>query len=119
MVSNVVLTDSLLLFFKDSKAFLEKGQKPEHCVDLKGASIEWCQADKSKRSNVFEVIYFVSKDGFKRQMISISYVHLRLEVAFSSSIFFSKMTTSLLPMIGFAGEVEKRLLLETSILILF
>jgi len=55
VVSNVVLTDSLLLFFKDSKAFLEKGQKPEHCVDLKGASIEWCQADKSKRSNVFEV----------------------------------------------------------------
>ena len=59
MVSNVVLTDSLLLFFKDSKAFLEKGQKPEHCVDLKGASIEWCQADKSKRSNVFEVIFFL------------------------------------------------------------
>ena len=117
----MVLTDSLLLFFKDSKAFLEKGQKPEHCVDLKGASIEWCQADKSKRSNVFEVIVFdfVSKEGFKRQMISSSYVHLRLEVAFSSSIFFSKMTTSLLLMIGFAGEVEKRLLLETSILILF
>ena len=55
----MVLTDSLLLFFKDSKAFLEKGQKPEHCVDLKGASIEWCQADKSKRSNVFEVIFFM------------------------------------------------------------
>jgi len=55
VVSNVVLTDALLLFFKDSRGFLEKGQKPEHCVDLKGASIEWCQADKSKRSNVFEV----------------------------------------------------------------
>ena len=40
---------------KDSRGFLEKGQKPEHCVDLKGASIEWCQGDKSKRSNVFEV----------------------------------------------------------------
>ena len=81
MVSNVVLTDSLLLFFKDSKAFLEKGQKPEHCVDLKGASIEWCQADKSKRSNVFEVIrlFFIffhlsSKEVFKRQMTSSSYV---------------------------------------------
>ena len=75
-MSNVVLTDSLLLFFKDSKAFLEKGQKPEHCVDLKGASIEWCQADKSKRSNVFEVIvfYFVGKMGFKGQMTSSSYV---------------------------------------------
>ena len=111
----MVLTDSLLLFFKDSKAFLEKGQKPEHCVDLKGASIEWCQADKSKRSNVFEVIYFVSKDGFKRQMISSSYVHLRLEVAFSSSIFFSKMTTSLLPMTGFAGEYGSKMLHPSNI----
>ncbi len=31
--------------------------KPEHCVDLKGARVEWCCAAerKSKRSNVFEV----------------------------------------------------------------
>jgi len=54
-ISNVVLTDTFLLFFKDSKAFLEKGNKPDYCVDLKGAYIEWCNSDKSKRSNVFEI----------------------------------------------------------------
>ena len=60
-VSNIVLTDTFLLFFKDSKSFLEKGNKPDHCVDLKGANIEWCNSDKSKRSNVFEVSTFMEQ----------------------------------------------------------
>jgi len=51
----VVLTDTFLLFFKDSKSFLEKSNKPDYCVDLKGAYTEWCNSDKSKRSNVFEI----------------------------------------------------------------
>jgi len=59
-LSNVVLTDTFLLFYKDSKSFasLQAGgaNKPDHCVDLKGALIEWCNSDKSKRSNVFEVV---------------------------------------------------------------
>jgi hypothetical protein len=57
--SHVVLTDTFLLFFKDAKTFasMQAGSltKPEHCVDLKGAKIEWCTGDKSKRTNVFEV----------------------------------------------------------------
>ena len=57
--SHVVLTDTLLLFFKDSKAFgaMQSGSsntKPDHCVDLKGAEANWCK-EKSRRSNVFEV----------------------------------------------------------------
>ena len=60
-ISNIVLTDTFLLFFKDSKSFLEKGNKPDHCVDLKGANIEWCNSDKSKRSNVFEVSTFMEQ----------------------------------------------------------
>ena len=54
-ISNVVLSDGFLLYFKDTKSFLEKGNKPDHSVDLKGANIEWCNSDKSKRQNVFEV----------------------------------------------------------------
>ena len=54
-ISNVVLTDTVLLYFKDTKAFLERGNKPDQSVDLKGANIEWCNSDKSKRQNVFEV----------------------------------------------------------------
>merc|ERR1711971_994571 len=54
-ISNVVLSDTFLLYFKDTKSFLEKGNKPDHSVDLKGANIEWCNSDKSKRQNVFEV----------------------------------------------------------------
>ena len=54
-ISNVVLSDTSLLYFKDSKSSLEKGNKPDHSVDLKGANIEWCNSDKSKRQNVFEV----------------------------------------------------------------
>ena len=30
-------------------------QKPDHCIDLKGARVAWCTGDKSKRSHVFEV----------------------------------------------------------------
>ena len=25
-------------------------QKPDHCIDLKGARVAWCTGDKSKRS---------------------------------------------------------------------
>ena len=57
--SHVVLTDTFLLFFKDAKTFasMQSGglTKPDHCVDLKGASVSWCTSDKSKRNNVFEV----------------------------------------------------------------
>ncbi|TRY76272.1 hypothetical protein TCAL_12003 [Tigriopus californicus] len=59
--SHVVLTDTFLLFFKDAKTFasMQSGghtsAKPDHCIDLKGASVGWCTGDKSKRSNVFEV----------------------------------------------------------------
>ena len=34
---------------------MEKSNKPDYCVDLKGAYIEWCNSDKSKRSNVFGI----------------------------------------------------------------
>ena len=54
-MSNVVLTDTFLFFFKDSKSFLEKSNKPDYCDDLKGAYIEWCNSDKSNRSNVFGI----------------------------------------------------------------
>ena len=30
-------------------------QKPDHCMDLKGARVAWCTGGKSKRSHVFEV----------------------------------------------------------------
>lgn len=57
--SNLVLTDTFLLFYKDAKAFanLQAGgsNKPDQCIDLKGAQIEWCNSDKSKRLNVFEI----------------------------------------------------------------
>ena len=53
-VSNVILTETFLCF-KDSKSFMEKGVKPENTVVLKGANIEWCNSDKSKKLNVFEV----------------------------------------------------------------
>ena len=58
-VSNLVLTDTFLLFYKDAKAAasLHSGgaNKPDQCIDLKGAQIEWCNSDKSKRLNVFEI----------------------------------------------------------------
>jgi len=76
-LSNLVLTDMFLLFYKDAKAFASLQQqqqqsdgsdgggsgiistnnncKPDQCVDLKGAAIEWCNSDKSKRLNVFEI----------------------------------------------------------------
>jgi len=58
--SHLVLTDTFLLFFKEAKVFaaMQSGtsnSKPDHCVDLKGGQIEWCNSDKSKRSNVFEL----------------------------------------------------------------
>ena len=58
-VAHIVLTDTFLLFFKDAKSFanLQSGNnsKPDFCIDLKGAIVDWCSSDKSKRSNVFEV----------------------------------------------------------------
>ena len=58
-VAHLVLTETFLLFFKDAKTFaqLQNGtqSKPDFCIDLKGATVDWCSADKSKRSNVFEV----------------------------------------------------------------
>ena len=60
-VAHLVLTDTFLLFFKDAKSFahLQSGSqshaKPDYCIDLKGATVDWCSSDKSKRSNVFEV----------------------------------------------------------------
>ena len=64
--SHTVLTDTFLLFFKDHKSFASMQRsgggggggghiKPEHCVDLHGARVEWCCERVSKRSNVFEV----------------------------------------------------------------
>ena len=58
-VAHLVLTETFLLFFKDAKTFaqLQSGtSKPDFCIDLKGATVDWCSADKSKRSNVFEVM---------------------------------------------------------------
>ena len=58
-VAHLVLTETFLLFFKDAKTFaqLQNGtqSKPDFCIDLKGATVDWCSSDKSKRSNVFEV----------------------------------------------------------------
>ena len=57
---HAVLTDTFLLFFKDQKTFASMQQKggetkPDLCIDLSGARVEWCTGDKSKRNNVFEV----------------------------------------------------------------
>ena len=50
---HAVLTDTFLLFFKDAKTFAAMqsahDQKPDHCIDLKGARVAWCTGDKSKR----------------------------------------------------------------------
>ena len=58
-MAHIVLTDTFLLFFKDAKSFanLQSGStsKPDFSLDLKGAIVDWCSSDKSKRSNVFEV----------------------------------------------------------------
>ena len=48
---NLVLTDKMLVFYKDTKSFT----KPDQHLDLTGARIEWCNSDKSKRLNVFEI----------------------------------------------------------------
>ena len=61
--SHAVLTDTFLLFFKDVKNFQAMSQKcaqnnqckPDLCVDLKGAGVEWCPKTQSKRNNVFEL----------------------------------------------------------------
>ncbi len=38
--SHVVITDTFLLFFKDSKSFANlQSSKPDHCIDLKGAKV--------------------------------------------------------------------------------
>ena len=61
-VAHLVLTETFLLFFKDAKTFaqLQSGtSKPDFCIDLKGATVDWCSADKSKRSNVFEVNIYI------------------------------------------------------------
>lgn len=76
-VSHVVLTDTFLLFFKDAKSFasLQSGQqncKPDNCFDLKGANVDWCSADKSKRSNVFEVNSVILGTTFLLQDDSLS-----------------------------------------------
>ena len=59
--SHVVLTDTFILFFKDVKSFQTMSQKalshqakPDLCIDLKGAAIDW-SPQHSKRNNVFEV----------------------------------------------------------------
>ncbi len=58
---HAVLTDTFLLFFKDQKAFATMQQhqqqqnKPDLCIDLSGARVEWSTGEKSKRNNVFEV----------------------------------------------------------------
>jgi len=50
--SHAVLTDTFLLFFKDVKGFQTMSQKagsqggqskPDLCVDLKGATVDWSQ----------------------------------------------------------------------------
>ena len=64
-VAHFVLTDTFLLFFKDAKSFAQlqagSNSKPDYCIDLKGATVDWCSADKSKRSNVFEVSNILGK----------------------------------------------------------
>ena len=60
--SHVVLTDTFILFFKDAKSFQTMSQKalshqakPDLCIDLKGATVDW-SPQHSKRHNVFEVL---------------------------------------------------------------
>lgn len=54
--SFVVLTDVFLLFYKDirSAQMGMPGVKPELCIDLNGALVDWCP-DKSSRKNVFQI----------------------------------------------------------------
>ncbi|XP_035214956.1 rho GTPase-activating protein 27-like isoform X2 [Stegodyphus dumicola] len=54
--SFVVLTDVFLLFYKDIRSahLANPGIKPELCIDLNGALVEWCP-DKSSRKNVFQI----------------------------------------------------------------
>ncbi|KAG8194018.1 hypothetical protein JTE90_003619 [Oedothorax gibbosus] len=54
--SFVVLTDVFLLFYKDIRSAhsTTAGVKPELCIDLNGALVEWCP-DKSSRKNVFQI----------------------------------------------------------------
>ncbi|GIY84234.1 rho GTPase-activating protein 12 [Caerostris darwini] len=54
--SFVVLTDVFLLFYKDIRSahLATPGVKPELCIDLNGALVEWCP-DKSSRKNVFQI----------------------------------------------------------------
>ncbi|PRD22190.1 UNVERIFIED_CONTAM: Rho GTPase-activating protein 15 [Trichonephila clavipes] len=54
--SFVVLTDVFLLFYKDIRSahLATPGIKPELCIDLNGALVEWCP-DKSSRKNVFQI----------------------------------------------------------------
>ena len=49
---NLVLTDKFIIFYKDTKSF----SKPDQQLELQGARIEWCNSDKSKRLNVFEMV---------------------------------------------------------------
>ena len=73
--SHAVLTDTFLLFFKDVKSFQSMSQKgvshsqskPDVCVDLKGAAVDW-SPQHSKRNNVF----FRSSKNAKRQRTSQS-----------------------------------------------
>ncbi|XP_071044338.1 rho GTPase-activating protein 12 isoform X1 [Parasteatoda tepidariorum] len=54
--SFVVLTDVFLLFYKDIRSahLTSPGIKPELCIDLNGALVEWCP-EKSSRKNVFQI----------------------------------------------------------------
>ncbi|GBL85098.1 Rho GTPase-activating protein 15 [Araneus ventricosus] len=54
--SFVVLTDVFLLFYKDIRSahLANPGIKPELCIDLNGALVEWCP-EKSSRKNVFQI----------------------------------------------------------------
>ncbi|KAF8784538.1 rho GTPase-activating protein 15-like [Argiope bruennichi] len=54
--SFVVLTDVFLLFYKDIRSahLATPGIKPELCIDLNGALVEWCP-EKSSRKNVFQI----------------------------------------------------------------
>ncbi|XP_054708643.1 rho GTPase-activating protein 27-like [Uloborus diversus] len=54
--SFVVLTDVFLLFYKDIRSahLATPGMKPELCIDLNGALVEWCP-EKSSRKNVFQI----------------------------------------------------------------
>uniref|UniRef100_T1JJK9 Rho GTPase-activating protein 15 n=1 Tax=Strigamia maritima TaxID=126957 RepID=T1JJK9_STRMM len=56
--SFIILSDIFLLFYKDMKCAQMKqdapGCKPEICIDLAGALVEW-KPDKSSRKNVFQI----------------------------------------------------------------